>query len=358
MSGWIAPKPNAFDVARAAQIAAHLARAGRLEEALGVMRIALAQAPDYAQGQMFMARLLFRLRRWDEAWSVFGARFEARDGRALPAIVTQSALRAAPLLTKDSRARRVAVVAEGCVGDILTFARFLPGLSAAGFDAHFVVAARLIPLLRSLDPAPSFTPVENPGALDGFDAWMPMMDAPMILGLGEDQLRAPAPYLRAEPARVEAWRERLGRIAGPVYAIAWRSGPNDPSVATLDDFAPLAERPGARLICLQQDATEDQLAACAFRDRIFRPGPGFDADGAFLDSAALLAIADALVCNDAPLASLAGALGRPVHLLLAGEEGHWRWRCGEPENIWHASTSIWRDPSARPVELIARIAAT
>ena len=56
--------------------------------------------------------------------------------------------------------------------------------------------------------------------------WLPLLSVPGVLGITPDSVPADVPYLSAEPARVDAWRERLGH-RGFKIGINWASGHSD-----------------------------------------------------------------------------------------------------------------------------------
>lgn len=349
MSDQKAIAPQSRDFALSLQIAAREHRLGHYETARGIYRIVLSQCPDYPQGFVDLSRTLFALREWPEAWAAFGSRFEAYEGRKAPALVARAGLARTPRMAPGARPQRLAIVGEGGLGDIILFSRFVSRMIATGVPVRLIAPRRLVPLLRSLDPAPTLVCDDEPEAGSGCDAWAPLMDLPALLGLEEADLAASRPMLGAEAARVARWRDWLsgqrGDRSGPMIAISWRGSAHNRAAARrsarLTDFAALAAIPGATLLCLQQDATEDEIRASGFAAQILRPGADFDLDGAFLDSAALLMSVDRLVSIDTALVHLAGALSRPCDVLL-GADPDWRWLAMAPGNVWHPSVRVWR----------------
>lgn len=357
-------KPNAEDLTAAIRVADREQAEGRFENAVGIYKTVLMQIPGYVEGQAKLARALFSLHRWDEAWDAFDIRFKLMDvppqvsGRGKDGIS-----RAIPRTSRPPIPKRLLVMSEQGMGDTIQFARFLPRLMEAGIDLQVVVPQKLFGLLRTLDPSPPLLAGEMPASVTQVESWTTMMDLRRLLSLKEEDYLAREPYLRADPIRVARWRDWLKQYQGPVIAFAWRGNPDhklDPKrSARLEDFAPLAKIPNVKLICLQQNATDEEIAACSFADKIVRPGPDFDSGlDAFLDSAALLTCVDRLVCVDTSLIHLAGALHCAVDMPITHDWPDWRWLDDEAQNVWYPTLKIWmRKPEdADYSAVLARIA--
>jgi hypothetical protein len=159
----------------------------------------------------------------------------------------------------------------------------------------------------------------------------------------------------ADPARRALWRTRLGRprLAGeagrPKIGIAWAGNPaqsNDRRRSIADtDLAPLAALDGLRFVSLQKGRSPPS----AWYDA----APGL-AD--FAETAALIAELDLVIAVDTAVAHLAGALGKPVWVLLS-TAADWRWPRGGGRTPWYPSArQIWRRPGEAWQETLARLA--
>src|SRR6185312_17531371 len=85
----------------------------------------------------------------------------------------------------------------------------------------------------------------------------------------------------------------------------------------------------------------DQLAGLPQVESL---GDAFDADGAFLDSAAIMESLDLVITLDSALAHLAGALGRPVWVALK-QVPDWRWLLARNDSVWYPSMRLFRQAS-------------
>ena len=222
------------------------------------------------------------------------------------------------------------MLGEQGLGDTIQFARFLPQLVATGCRVTCVVPPPLLRLLASLGSGVNFQPLqEGGGRVNDVTGWTPLLHLPRALGIGPENFVPRMPYLAAEPERVAAWRARLGSH-GLRIGIVWQGNP-DPRVdqgrsAPLSAFAALAEIPNVRLISLQKGPGQEQIASVAFAASIEQLGEEFDAGpDAFLDTAAVMHSLDLVVSVDTAVAHLAGALNRPVYILLKRLGAHWAW---------------------------------
>ena len=248
---------------------------------------------------------------------------------------------------------RVVLVSEQGLGDTIQFCRFAPLLAARGFDVTILTRKAMAPLLSTLAGVTIATDAEQL-ALDPRPLrWLPLLSVPGVLGIRPDSVPAAVPYLSAQPARVAAWRARLG--AGFKIGINWASGHSDKPHfkrrdIALGDFAGLAALPGVQLISLQKGPAAAQIAGAAFGGRIMTldADPGADTDF-FLDTAALMMSLDLVVTCDTSVAHLAGALARPVFTALPAV-ADWRWLSGRDDTPWYPTMRLFRQDAGRQWE--------
>jgi hypothetical protein len=237
--------------------------------------------------------------------------------------------------------RRLLVHAGQGMGDTIQFARYLPALAAAGGRVTLACAYALVPLLSQIE---SIAVTRRVDGLPPHDLWIDQMSLPHHLGAAG--IPHPEGYLIADPARVAAWRRELG--TGPCIGLVWAGNPahaNDlhrslPRQDIARVLRPLLRAGGAvprlRFVGLQVGPRHAELCDSGIVDL----SRGL-AD--FADTAALVAALDLVITVDTATAHLAGALGRPVWVILPYAPD-WRWQLDCADSPWYASMRLFRQP--------------
>jgi ADP-heptose:LPS heptosyltransferase len=169
------------------------------------------------------------------------------------------------------------------------------------------------------------------------------MSLPGIFQTTSYTLPADVPYLQTDPARVEAWRDRLAGYPGLRVGLVWRGNPahNCHRLMTAAQFAEFLDIPGLSVISLQKDGTAEEMETLRQV-----PGPFLDA-GPFLDdfsdTAALIANLGLVISIDTSVCHLAGALAAPVWTLIPFAPD-WRWLLHREDSPWYPTMRLFRQP--------------
>jgi len=324
-----------------------LLESGQHDQARKVFK-SLAQVLDHdvaTRARAGLARLLFMEERWEEAWQAFAVRFALMsDVPKLTLNRADGTQVAVPPWDGQGRPERLLVMAEQGLGDTLQFCRYLPRLAERCGEVFFAAPKRLHALLSTLGPSVKLLAREESGSLPGNTRWCSLLDLPRLLALSVEAYGQPSPHLLADKDRIAHWRDALPK-GKRLIAIGWRGNPAHSGdrgrSARLADFAALAALEDVVLVVLQQGAGEE-IAACAFKDRLFVPEGLDEGENGFADSAAILMVCEALVSVDTSLVHLAGALARPFHVLLARQGSDWRWSVKSDVPVWYPAARIWR----------------
>jgi tetratricopeptide (TPR) repeat protein len=180
--------------------------AGRFEEALDAYGAAVAKQPSYAAARQNRARLLLAMGRYREGWEEYRWRLVAQGLTRTPPDP------AAPRLPASLAGRRVVLVGEQGIGDVLFFLRFAPALVARGATLAFQGDPRLHGMLARTGLFAGGFATERDAIPTG-DAIF-VGDLPWLLEANDPSRFPPALPLVALPERVSALRARLEAL-GP-----------------------------------------------------------------------------------------------------------------------------------------------
>ena len=228
---------------------------------------------------------------------------------------------------------------EQGMGDTIQFIRFAPALKAQGARVVFGCPAPLIRLLGTCAGIDQILPDRAP--LPPVDCYAPLLSLPGLLGVNPTTTPAEVPYIFPPSAMIEDWRARLAGVAGFRVGIAWQGNPKHKGdrqrSVPLEQFEPLAQMEGVRLVSLQQGFGVEQIAARAGRLQVHDPGDLPD----FLETAALMRCLDLVVTVDSAIAHVAGALGVPAWVMLP-RVPDWRWLLDREDTPWYPSVRLFR----------------
>lgn len=244
----------------------------------------------------------------------------------------------------DPAGHTVLVHAEQGLGDTLQFARYAPLLAARGARVLLEVQPPLRDLLRTL---PGEVEVIARGdTLPPMDLHCPLLSLPLAFGTRLGSIPAPVGYLKADRARVAQWQARLGPAAGPRVGLVWSGNPdhnNDRNRSVpLAALGPIF-RPGLEFVSLQPAIRASDEAALQSGQVALRDFGDQLQD--FADTAALASCLDLVIAVDTAGAHLAGALGRPLWLLLPWLPD-WRWLLDRDDSPWYPTARLFRQPRA------------
>ena len=301
-------------------------------------RAALAMQPENYAAHYLEGLALVALGEWAKGWEKHELRWRCDLGAEKRRTFPQPYWRG----ETDITGKTILLHAEQGFGDTLQFVRYAPLVAERGARVLLEVQFGLAPLLARM---PGVGAVFNRGErLPLFDVQCSLMSLPHAFRTTLDNVPNAVPYLSPPEARVAAWRHRLGTTRRRRIGIAW-SGTASPwnRAIPLSLLAPLADREDCELHVLQTEIWPDDRAALKALRRIN------DHSGAlkdFADTAALMSLMDLVISIDTAAAHLAGALARPVWLMLPiGAD--YRWMLRRSDCPWYPTMRIFRQKSLR-----------
>jgi tetratricopeptide (TPR) repeat protein len=313
---------------------------GRMSEALRAHEIAVERAPESAGALYNLALTRLRLGDWERGWVDYEARWHFREVHQAPRKFDRPRWRGEPL-----DGRRVLLHAEQGLGDTIQFSRYSTLVEARGGVAILQVQPPVERLMHSLSAVRAGLAQvallgENPPA---FDLECPLISLPAAFATTIDTVPWPGAYLGADPALVLEKRAQFPSLGGALrVGFAWAGNPrykaDSQRSMRLNTLFPLLRAPGITWISLQKGAAAEQLASL--------PGDLFVWDGSSRDrdlaeTAALVATLDLVVTTDTCIAHLAGAMGKPVFILLP-HLADWRWMQRIETTPWYPTARLVR----------------
>ncbi len=323
----------------------------RYDEALASYDTALALQSEHTMARCNAAAMRLLTGDFERGWADYEWRWKK------PSVVRTNRNFRQPLWlgAEPIAGKTILLHAEQGQGDTIQFSRYVPLVAARGAQVIFEVQKPLQALMA--DFAGSAQVVARGDALPAFDVHCPLMSLPLAFGTLLETVPVAPAYLRAPPERLTKWQTWLAPARRPRIGLAWSGNPGherdrERSIR-LRALLPLLDT-GATVISLQKDVRPDDAAVLGERGDILNAGGEF-AD--FSDTAAVISQLDLVISVDTSVAHLAGALGRPVWILLT-RMPDFRWLLDRDDSPWYPSARLFRQDRDRAWDpVVARVRA-
>lgn len=313
-----------------------------LEQATNYYKKSIEQNPQFAAAHVALAGAYFALGELEKGFQEYEWRWELSNMQNLQNKWDGS----------DPKGKRIIVLSENGLGDILQYVRFAKLLKDRG--AHVIVHApkSLLPLFKGCSYMDELvcSDMQNPP----YDAVTSMQSIPALMRITNKTLPN-TPYIFADSQLVKEWRAKLAGDKNFKIGLCWQPGDDAYLSATqkraisLDALAPLAQLRNVTFYCIQKNT--EQIKNAPFK--IVDLG-AIDTDhGAFMDTAAIMKNMDLILSVDTSVAHLAGALGVPTWIMLPYSPDV-RWMVGRSDCIWYPSATLFRQPKPGDWESVVR----
>lgn len=314
-------------------VGAAIGAQGRFSEEEPHYRHALTLDVNHADAQHSLALLHLRRGEFEQGWTLYLTRWRA--SKYTPIKVPGIAEWAGEPLT----GRTLLLVGEQGHGDQLQFVRYAAVLERMGAAVDVLAPSNIAELVGGVRGVRRVL-LEKPQ--EGYDFWTPMMSVPHHVAGVAPGVPADVPYLRVSGARIGDWPQRVADLAGGRrrVGVVWAGSPtfaNDRFRSMpLAALAPLADAPGIAWFSLQKGAARTQLEGAALNPHDLT-GQVHD----FADTAALIDQLDLVITVDTSVAHLAGALGKPVWVMLP-KNYDWRWMLDRDDSPWYPTMRLFK----------------
>ncbi|MGD0960812.1 MAG: tetratricopeptide repeat protein [Methylomonas sp.] len=312
------------------------------EQAAASYDKAIALKPDFADAYLNKAILLLLHGDYWQGWRLYEWRFKLENQKIKPREYPQPRY-----LDQDLTNKTLFLYAEQGLGDTLQFCRYAKLLAAQGAAVILEVPSPLVALISTLDSSIKVIPADT--GINGFDYHSPLLSLPHVFGAKVYTIPMELAYLSVDAGQSAIWKRRLGeksekkclRIGLAWSGSVWHEKNKSRSIP-LALFEKLLDLP-FEFHSLQKEVQPNDLD-------FFRKSNNLKSHAELLDdfseTAALVWQMDVIISVDTSVAHLAGALGKPVWILLP-HVPDFRWLLERPDTPWYASAKLYRQNESR-----------
>lgn len=308
---------------------------GRVAEAIGVYKTAVMHHPanPMTHGNLAFAELVAG----DLTNGFTSYEWRRKDG---PIGKAQRAYPQAEWQGEDLTGKTLLLHPEQGLGDVVHFGRFVPILERKGARVILEAPAALKALMQTLPGRPVV--VASGEAPPPFDLHAPLMSVAHRLGTTLETIPADVPYLVADEAKRTNWRTKVAPLDGKRVGVCWSGHSihrNDHARSIpLATFAPLLDVAGLSYVSLQREVRDADAPLLRAKPNV---ADWMNEVADFADTAALIAELDLVVTVDTSVAHVAGALGKPVWILITSAPD-WRWLLNRSDSPWYPTARLFR----------------
>ena len=302
-------------------------------------REALRLDPDHAGAHFGLAEVLLTRGEMAEGWAHYEWRFRLPQGAVnLPPAAT----RPPQWDGRPMAPGTLMVIADQGFGDVIQFGRYIPWVLERCAEPAFAASDLMRDVLEQLGARRIHSTWPE---LPACEAYIPLTGLPRLAGTRVDSIPVTIPYLHADPVLAAAWKARLDRLMPRDYrriGLVWAGRaehPNDRQRSTtLTSLAPLFDLEQIAFVSLQKGVRQADCAGLFGKAPLLNLGPSLSG---WADTMAVISGLHSVVTVDTAVAHLAGAMGKPVYLMLPAA-AEWRWLEGREDSPWYPATRLLR----------------
>jgi hypothetical protein len=180
--------------------------------------------------------------------------------------------------------------------------------------------------------------------LPHFDTHQYLISLARVFGTELDTIPAAISYVQAPQDRLETWRQRLPPTGRLRVGLTW-AGNQDVKTDVqrsigLPRLAPALALPDVEFVSLHREVRPEHAGVLQRLPQVTHFGEELRD---FADTAAVIAQLDLVVSTDTAVAHLAGAMGKPLWLLLKLSPD-WRWLLDREDSPWYPTAKLYRQP--------------
>ncbi|MBD2179888.1 tetratricopeptide repeat protein [Planktothrix sp. FACHB-1355] len=318
------------------------------EKALECCDRAIEIKPNYADAHWNRALILLRLGDYERGFIEYEWRWQRKENqpRFLPKPIWDGS---------NIEGKTILLQAEQGIGDLIQFIRYVPLLVKLGACIIVESHQQLVRLLRNVEGIDKVVAIGE--TLPEFDVYIPLLSVPRILGTTLETIPATIPYIA--PLKEVRFPLDDSDESYLKVGIVWAGNPkhlDDRKRSTsLQQFLPIFNISHITFYSLQKGPKAAEISEISLPINLVDLNSKIND---FADTAAVIAQLDLVITVDTAVAHLAGAMGKPVWVLLCYNPD-WRWMIDREDTPWYPSVRLFRqNRSGDWQEVLERVAQT
>ncbi len=308
----------------------------RLDEALVCYDYALAVNPGYVDGHFNKSLLQLLKGDYEVGWREYEwRRWKEENLTPFKRDFSQSLWLGQTAIA----GKTILLHSEQGFGDTIQFCRYAPLVAERGARVLLEVPVQLKDLMASLAGVAEVIAAQDKPP--DFDLHCPLPSLPLALATRIESIPAQVPYFTVAPEILNRWTNAVGPKRNLRIGLVWSGSSAHKGDAirsiSLRSLLPLVDL-DAEFVSLQKEVRDDDLATLKERDDIVHFGDKLET---FADTAAVIANLDLVIAVDTSVAHLAGALAKPVWVLLPFLPD-FRWLLDREDSPWYPTARLFR----------------
>jgi Flp pilus assembly protein TadD len=312
---------------------------GLLDQSIAASQQAIRLAPNHAESHWNYALSLLLQGDFARGWPEYEWRWQTKRSSWPRRNFTQPQWDG-----QNLNGQAILLHAEQGIGDTIHFVRYAPLVARRGGRVIVRCQPDLARLFKSSPGLGQIIASNEP--VPPFDVYCPLLSLPLVFKTDLQSIPASVPYLKADDQLIEAWKRRLDAAPNRFrVGLVWAGNPGFKGdrmrSLTLETLAPFAAVPGVTFFSLQKGSACDQANHPPRGMQLTNLGRELKD---FADTAAVMSLMDLIVTTDTSMPHLAGALGRPVWLMLQFVPD-FRWMLQREDCPWYPTMRLFRQRS-------------
>lgn len=311
----------------------------QFDRALASYELAIAARSDYAEAHFQRAELLLLKGDYLQGWNLYEWRWKTRFRDRKPPLLVEY-----PLWTGEQNivGKTILVHPEVGFGDYIMFARYIPQIEQLTARVIVYAPAPLMSLFSMLDQV---RVIEQGQPLPHIDLQCPIMSLPAAFKTTLDTIPADVPYLKVPMATQTCWHNKLNKPDKLRIGLMW-SGERNRNIdenqlrkrsIPLEYLIPLFD-PSFEFHSLQKEIMINDYKTLSVLKSINQHCLELND---FSDTAALIQEMDLVISIDTSVAHLAGALAKPLWVILPYASDY-RWMNEGEKTPWYPTARLFR----------------